>query len=73
MEEQRLDNYLNLAEYDLNMYEDETTITYISFPIYQVHKVDPIFFTLILVHLIPASDTRLSKELSVILDVDLFQ
>ena len=26
------------------MYEDTTTITYMSFPIYQVHTVDPMLF-----------------------------
>ena len=44
MEEQRLENYLSMRELDLAMYEDETTINYISFPIYQVHTVDPILF-----------------------------
>ena len=33
-----------MPEQDLTMYEDETTITYISLPIYQVHKVDPVLF-----------------------------
>ena len=37
----RLKNYLTVPQIDLKMYEDVTTITYKSFPIYQVHTVDP--------------------------------
>ena len=33
-----------MTEQDLKTYEDETTITYISFPIYQAHKIDSILF-----------------------------
>ena len=44
MEEQKLKNYLNMLECDLAKYEDESTITYISFPIYQAHLVNPKMF-----------------------------
>ena len=44
MEEQRLENYLSMRELDLSMYEDKTTVTYISFPIYQFHTVDHMVF-----------------------------
>ena len=44
MEEQRLENYLSMPELDLMMYEDETTITYISFLIYQVQTINPMLF-----------------------------
>ena len=44
MEEQRLENYLNVSEHDLAMFEDKTTLPYISFPKYQVHTVEPILF-----------------------------
>ena len=44
MEEQILENYLSMPERDLAIYEDETTITHISFPIYQAHIVDPMLF-----------------------------
>ena len=44
MEEQRLENYLRMPENNLKMYIDETTITYILFQIYQVHKVDHMLF-----------------------------
>ena len=44
MEEQKHKNCLSMPEHDLTMNEDEKTITYISFPIYQVHTVDPIIF-----------------------------
>ena len=33
-----------MLEHDLTMYEDETTRTYISFPIYQVHTVYSMLF-----------------------------
>ena len=41
MEEQKLEKYLSIPELDLIMYENETTITYMSFPIHQVHTDDP--------------------------------
>ena len=44
MEKQRLEDFLNMPEYDLIAYENETTITHISFSIYQVHSVDPMLF-----------------------------
>ena len=44
MEEQRLENYLSMPEPDLTMNEDEITMTYISFPIYQIHTVNPMLF-----------------------------
>ena len=44
MEEQRFENYLSMPELDLTMYEDETTINYISVPLYQVHTVDSMLF-----------------------------
>ena len=44
MEEQRLENYLSMPERDLKMNADETYITYISFPIYQIHTADPMIF-----------------------------
>ena len=33
-----------MPERDLKVHENETTITYISFPVYQAHIVDPILF-----------------------------
>ena len=33
-----------MLEQVLNMYEEETIIIYISFPIYQVHTADPMLF-----------------------------
>ena len=44
MEELRHKNYWNMLEHDLKMYEDETTITFILFPIYQVRIVDTMLF-----------------------------
>ena len=44
MEEQRLEYYLSMPEVDLTMYEGDTTITPITFPIYQVHTVDSLLF-----------------------------
>ena len=44
MEEHRLENYLRMPELDLAMNEDEATITYISFPMYQIRTVDPMLF-----------------------------
>ena len=44
MEEQRLENCSSMPEHNLKMYEDETTITYISLPIYRVHAFDPLLF-----------------------------
>ena len=52
MEELRLENYMSMPEHDLKTYEYETIITYVSFPIYQVHKIDPMLFVLTQVHLI---------------------
>ena len=73
MGEQRLENYLSMPEHDLTIYEDETTISYISFPIYQVNTIDTMLFCVDTGDLITASETRLSKISSVIPDVDLFQ
>ena len=44
MEEERLENYLSIPELYLKMYEAETTITYQSFSMYQVHTVDLMIF-----------------------------
>ena len=38
--EQGLECYLSLAELDRTMNEDETTTTYISFSIYQIHTIE---------------------------------
>ena len=40
MEEQRIENYPSTPKLDLKICEYETTTNYISFPIYQVYKVD---------------------------------
>ena len=44
MDEQRPENYLSVPEHGLTTYEDEKTIIHVSFPIYQVHTVDPMLF-----------------------------
>ena len=44
MVEQKLESLLSMPEHDLKMNEEETTITYISFPIYQAHIIGPILF-----------------------------
>ena len=44
MEEQRLEIYLSMPELDLTKNEDETSITDMSFSMYQIHKVEPMLF-----------------------------
>ena len=48
MEEQRMENYLSMPELDLKMSEDETIKTYISLPIFQIHKLDPLLFCIVI-------------------------
>ena len=44
MDEQRLESCLRTLEHDLETYEDETTITYTSFLMHQVHTVITMVF-----------------------------
>ena len=44
MEMQRLDNYLSIHEHDLTTYDDETAITYILFPIHEVHIINSLVY-----------------------------
>ena len=62
-----------MPEHDCTTYEDETTIAYISFQIYQVQRVDPTVFVLIPVLLITASEIKYLKEFSVIRDINISQ
>ena len=74
MEEQRLESYLMMFELVLTLYEDEGAINYLSFPIHQVHIVDPMLYWVdIGCNSIPASKKRYLKGFPLNLDVALFQ
>ena len=57
IEGQNDDSYLSIPEHDLPIYEDQTATVYVSFPIFQVHKIKSTLFALIQMYHVPASET----------------